>query len=753
MPRVFLVIVIALATVSLQAQGGASPAATAGITIRGVVMAQNDAALPRVRVVARQPSTDRIVESIMTDGAGRFALSVPSAAELQLTLSKAGYATHRMMVSRANVTPVGEMVVRLPRGAAIGGRVTDRTGEPAILSRVIARRLAEGGDQSPVGPLEFQSDANDLGEYRIGGLPEGRYTVVPQSPPPRASGRAGSALEPVTVSVRAGDEISEINFTVDPPPAPSIGPPSSDPDATGVVRGRITTAGGQPVPGALVRALAPRRFNPSNLSDAKGQYILSGLEPGDYRVEASRNGYVTYQYGQTSSSRVGRTIAVGADRLIDRVDIALPRPSAVEGTVVDEYGEPLQDVAVDVIQVQSAGGRVRALRARGRRTDDRGRYRVFGVTPGTYVVRVQVGDVLADFNMQGYSPVYHPGSATVEEATRIDVAVGRDAVQRDIVVRPTPAFGVTGHVVDSSGKPFRARLALIISERSGAIQVEPVMEEAAEDGSFRFENVPPGDYVLQAFGPPQLGNDGRPFTGPEFAAQFVTITAATPPPLSLKTSRGATLTGRIRLEGRTDLSTSGLTLVGVPTDFDRAPMMGSGSLGFALEEDGRFRYAGLTGPRRLSLSSSPPGWYLKSAFIKGEDVSERPFDFGLENVTIDDVEVVVSPDGASLSGYVTGERGVPATDYAIIAFSTDAAKWFQGSQWLKTVRPLQDGGFRVAGLPPGEYWLIAVDRLEGSPGSGEWQDANLLRTLSSRATRVSVGEGESRTLMLRMVGR
>jgi hypothetical protein len=182
-------------------------------------------------------------------------------------------------------------------------------------------------------------------------------------------------------------------------------------------------------------------------------------------------------------------------------------------------------------------------------------------------------------------------------------------------------------------------------------------------------------------------------------------------------------------------------------------MIGSGSLGFSVQEDGTFRYAGLTGPRRLLLNTAPPGWYLKSAVVKGEDVSDKPFDFGLENVTFGDVEIVVAAAGATVSGQVTDERAAPVAEYTVVVFSIDPGRWFPGSRWLKTARPSQDAWFRVTGLPPGEYWTAAVDRIDGTQASGEWQDAEFLRALSSRATRVTLGDGQSQTLSLRIINR
>jgi hypothetical protein len=264
-----------------------------------------------------------------------------------------------------------------------------------------------------------------------------------------------------------------------------------------------------------------------------------------------------------------------------------------------------------------------------------------------------------------------------------------------------------------------------------------------------FNNVPPGDYVVQAIGSPPVV-DGRMAGSPEFVAQFVTVTDTDPPPLSLTTSRGATLRGRIRFEGAPPTR---VTLNAAPADFDRAPMVGFGTVGFTMEPDGTFEYQRLTGPRRLVLGSAVPSMFLKSATIRGQDAADVPFDFGFVEAVFDDVEVVVSAAGATINGSATDERGGPASEYSVIVFPTQRDKWYTASRFLKLGRPMQDGTFRVEGLPPGDYWFAAVDRVEAAGASGEWQDPAVLESLVPRANRVTLGEGESHAAVLRVIRR
>lgn len=738
---------------------GAAPIAHAqappvpAMFVAGRVMARDDAPLARARVSAIEASTNRLVQAVMTDDRGRFIVGVLDT-EIRIRVSKAGYATELIALSRADVAakPPRELEVRMVRGAAITGRVSDQFGDAAPATQVVARRVATDGAAILRGPLEFSTDADDRGEFRIGGLPEGRYAVgLAGVSAHNAFAPVAPVPEPVIVDVREGDTVPAPNFVTQLPVAPGV--PATvtlGPSDTSAITGRVTNAAGRPVANATVRATrsnAPVRFG---TTDKDGRYTVSGLSPGDYRVEAGRNGYLTLQLGQEAIGQQGRVIAVGADQTVEHIDVTLQRGGAIEGTIVDEHGEPMQGVMVDILQVASLAGRLRAMRSRGRATDDLGRFRVFGVIPGSYLVRVQVDAAVAYGATQGYAPVFYPGTAFVDQATRVEVAPGRDALNVDIVVQPVPALRVTGTAVTSSGRPLRGAVLMFTSERTGGIQVEPVRASSGPDGSFVFENVPPGVYVVQASSPGPPGPDGRPGAF-EFVAEYVTVAGTSPPPLPLKTSKGATITGRVTVEGASETGAR-YSLIFLPANFDRAPIVGRGPAGFTLNADGTFRYEGVSGPQRLVLNTAPPGWYLKSATIKGQDVIDTPFDFPAEETVIADAEVVLSTAGASISGQVTDDKANPTADYSVIVFPTQRERWHWASGHVKLGRPSQDGTFRVEGLPPGDYWLAAVDRVDTATG-GEWQNPELLETLVSRANRVVIAAGEVHRATLRVIRR
>jgi hypothetical protein len=106
--------------------------------------------------------------------------------------------------------------------------------------------------------------------------------------------------------------------------------------------------------------------------------------------------------------------------------------------------------------------------------------------------------------------------------------------------------------------------------------------------------------------------------------------------------------------------------------------------------------------------------------------------------------------GAAISGHVTDSASAPVASYSVVVFSTDRSKWLTASRFLRLARPAQDGSFEVAGLPPGDYWVAAMDPV-GNELSGDWMKPETLEQLSFRAQRVTLAEHERYLTVLRLI--
>ena len=79
-------------------------------------------------------------------------------------------------------------------------------------------------------------------------------------------------------------------------------------------------------------------------------------------------------------------------------------------------------------------------------------------------------------------------------------------------------------------------------------------------------------------------------------------------------------------------------------------------------------------------------------------------------------------------------------------FAADSKRWKASGRYLRTARPDQDGRFKVSGMAPADYYIIAIDKLE----PGQWTDPEFLERIRSKATDVSIREGETRTVDLKI---
>jgi hypothetical protein len=307
-----------------------------------------------------------------------------------------------------------------------------------------------------------------------------------------------------------------------------------------------------------------------------------------------------------------------------------------------------------------------------------------------------------------------------------------------------PLARISGTVVDAAGRPAPGGVTLTHSRRAGAIAAPVRVAPIRPDGTFAFANVPAGDYVIQSR---KAGND--PYTEPEFAALFVTVTGADVAGLAIRLSRGSTVAGHITLDGTSEPPPwSAIDLSARPVDVDRAPA-GLNPASARLRDDWTFEMAGLNGPRLFRLEYVPRGWMLSAVRADGVDVTDTPVEFGRADQSVRDLEVVLTDRVTEVRGRILDDRGREVVDGTVIVFAEDRRQWIPASRFIAATRPAQDGQFSIGELPPGEYYAAAVDRIL----AGEWQDPALLDSLIPFASRVSLSEGATASATLRLVVR
>jgi len=518
------------------------------------------------------------------------------------------------------------------------------------------------------------------------------------------------------------------------------------PEGTGSITGHVTAADtGKPIRGALVEIViynnTSSRF-PRVTTDAEGKFEFIKLPAGRYQIASQAARYVRLQYGQQQAGPAGllnppRIIELADGQAFANADFALSSFGAIEGTIVDEFGDPVPNAAVQVSQVQYAGGRRRLVPASrsaeagpGGLTDDQGRFRVGGLTPGDYYVEALSGAFADPSAAGGFAVTFFPGTTKSASAQAVSVRPGTDATTVSFALTPAAMARVAGTLVDGSGKLLAGgNLMLMPSETTGSALMAIVRSAADANGRFIFRNVPPGIYTIQAYGAP-VGSGGN-LGAMAFGYQTFTVDGRDLDSLTVTVPAPRTVRGHITFDGDMALlpkKADEVFLSTRPVNFESAPI-GGGPAPTTIREDWTFEISAMSG-LRLITAESRQGWTMKRVTVNGRDVTDVPLD--LREADVNGVEVVLTTRTSTVTGTIVDAGEKPLRDHSVVIFADDETKWTVWSRYVTFSRSGQQGTFTVKGLPAGSYLAVGVQ----STTNGEWQDPDFLKKLRASGDAV-----------------
>lgn len=555
-------------------------------------------------------------------------------------------------------------------------------------------------------------------------------------------------------------------------------PPSRDNPrpATGrsTIRGRIVAAdSGQPLRRSTVRiSAAELRGQRLMLTDADGRYEFGQLPAGRYSVNASKNIYVGWSYGQTLPGSPGRPIALADGQTAEGINIALPKGSVITGRVTDEIGDPVPGVFVTLMRPQFVQGQQRLMPAgvgSFPSTNDIGEYRMFGMPPGQYYVAAQpqqafqMGGPFANQTegaeaRSGYARTFYPGTADISNAQKITVGVGQTLSEINFMLQPTRLATVSGVAVDAQGQPLGRGNVQIMPRGGpaggmmlGGISGGPL----GADGTFSVPNVAPGAYTVRANAQRTPPGPGGPPTSPEFSVAVVTVDGEDVSGVRLTPVLPVTVRGRVSFDdpgASSSLTPSSIRVMAQPLNIDDSGIgfpVGGGPPP-ALGDDLSFELK--TTPGRIALRAIVPpvpgtqnGWQVKAIRVNGTDVTDTGLEVDARGA--EGIEIELTNRRQQISGSVADGSGDRVKDYVVLVFGQDRALWtVPFNRYLARAQPGDDGVFKVGTLPPGDYYAIALDGADISA----WQAPDFLEGLIRQASTISLGQGETRTLDLKL---
>ena len=385
-----------------------------------------------------------------------------------------------------------------------------------------------------------------------------------------------------------------------------------------------------------------------------------------------------------------------------------------------------------------------------------------GLYVGDWVLRLRPGSatpLATESGLSGvYQTIFYPGTMSARDAQPITLNSGDDRTGANVQLALVSATTIAGTLVGPVG-PVPTVTVRLVPEYIDTLSVEQSFEVITTvsdtSGRFLFHGVPAGRYIVRAMKAP-LGRpapSGSPSRSDEptlWAEAPITVGDAPVADLTLTLSRGFRVSGRLEFAGTQPKPP--------PEMFERFSIQLDPIDGHGSQMPAAFR-GSIDRNGRISTNEIPPGryfvlflafaddrqkmagWETKGATLHGRDVSTLPLDLR-EDVT--DLVMTITDHPSELSGIVRTAQGQADPGATVLWFTTDKSHWMNhgiSSRKLRSMRANEDGTFKVRGIPAGEYFLAALPDEE----TADWQNPSLLETISRRAIRVSIADGEKRS--------
>lgn len=503
----------------------------------------------------------------------------------------------------------------------------------------------------------------------------------------------------------------------------------------GVVVNKVTGAG---IADATVRFSAYRANRYETRTDETGAFRIIGVKAGDYDAGVEKSRYFPVD--------AAAFLVFPGDRPKYHVDPAgaplrlrleLNPPALLKGRVVGADGNPAR-ASVDL-------GKGRTVN-----TDAEGSFTFENLSPGPYTLLARPKTVEHAAAREGTRteavPTYYPSAVEPTQAQSIVVPAGAELTGYEIRLRSVPVYRVRGVVVNPDGKPalkavvtLQPRIPGGVPDRpflipggprpsfsirtSGVELLEPVESFVTrDDGIFEFPSLPAGEWTALAEGEP-VGDEAQRL--PSYGTVTFSLGHGDPDDLKIQLAASFRLSGNAVLSDGSPPARDLVLGVSLYSETGRA---GTGGI---TDPGGTLRLDVVPGANQIQVDVLMGNYYTDSILLGTTDITTQKVEL---TPTSPPVKIILKAAGSVRGTIEDGAAGTVVLfpqSVTGIGYSTESAP---------------DKTFQLAGIPPGNYHAIALDRFDPRTMA----EAVRLRSLMPLATSVRMEQGSATSVQLKV---